>query len=96
MISKEVHRDTPLTEKWLRDRLLILKKSDRVDPNVIWIYDTVPLNVRDSRFYFEWSDGRETEIRYVEHLQVLYYALTYTEFPTTIYKKGIAVYEAAK
>ena len=51
MISKEVRRDTPLTEKWLRDRLLILKKSDRVDSNVIWIYDTLPLNVRGSRFY---------------------------------------------
>lgn len=69
-----------LTEKWLIKNRLILKKSDRVNKNLVYIYDVVPLMIIEENFYFEWGNGK-TQIPTVEALQTLYMALTYERLP---------------
>lgn len=69
-----------LTENWLIKNRLILKKSDRVNKNIVYVYDVVPLMIIEGKFYFEWGNGK-THIPTVEALQTLYLALTYKTLP---------------
>lgn len=88
-----------ITERWLRDRRLILKKTDREDCNIVYIYDVLPLHIIDNSFWFKWIvNGVEskTHIKYVSSLTSLYKALTHQELPLVKYKKGVPVYEDSK
>ena len=77
-------KETQLTEKWLRSRYLILKKSDRLDPKLVFVNDVLPLRIEDKKFLFCWGDSvkNETHIKTVKHLKSLYQSLTNLDFPT--------------